>query len=125
MDKETWELLIESFKRDYTNKKPSYSVILNGIEYELIYDRPYSNFVPEQISIRNKQSSSLIGSMNKDYFNSGTSLDKIHYKENETLINIIDRMEHYNKKMEEERKEEIERRKKKLDSFLYGDGQNV
>lgn len=121
MDKETWELLIKSFKKDYnSNRKPSYLVILNGIEYELIYDKPYSSF-SEEISIRNKQSGSLIGSMNKDFF-SGYGLDTIQYKENDTLINIIDRMEYYNNKREEERKAEIKRREKKLDSFLYGDG---
>lgn len=120
MDKETWELLTKSFKKGYTNKKPSYLVTLNGIEYELIYEKPYSSFT-EEISIRNKQSGSLIGSMNKDFF-SGYGLDTIQYKENDTLINIIDRMEYYNNKREEERKAEIKRREKKLDSFLYGDG---
>lgn len=120
MDKETWELLIKSFKKD-PNRKPSYLVILNGIEYELIYNvEPYGKFA-EKILVKDRQSGYLIGTMYKDFF-SGYGLDKIQYKENDTLINIIDRMEYYNNKREEERKAEIERREKKLNSFLYGDG---
>lgn len=125
MDEETWELLIKSFKKDHTNRKHSYLVILNGIEYELIYNvEPYGKFT-EEILIKDKQSGYLIGTINKDFFSDRSGLDEIHYEENETLINIIDRMEYYNNKREEERKEEIKRREKKLDSFLYGDGQNV
>ena len=123
MDKETWELLIKSFKKDYnSNRKPSYLVILNGIEYELIYNvEPYGKFT-EGILIKDKQSGYLIGTIYKDFFSDRSDLDTIQYKENDTLINIIDRMKYYNNKREEERKEEIERREKKLDSFLYGDG---
>lgn len=121
MDKETWELLIKSFKKD-PNRKPSYLVILNGIEYELIYNvEPYGKFT-EGILIKDKKSGYLIGTIYKDFFSDRSDLDTIQYKENDTLINIIDRMKYYNNKREEERKEEIERREKKLDSFLYGDG---
>lgn len=124
MDEETWELLIKSFKKNSSNKNPSYLITLNGTEYKLTYEEPYSNF-PEEISILYKESGRLIGRMNKVFFHACLSLDVIDYTGIDNLTQIIDRMEYYNNKREEERKEEIERREKKLDSFLYGDGQNV